>query len=332
MAARNFKNLVFEGGGVKGIAYGGSLEVLDSLGILPNIERVGGTSAGAINAALLAVGYTHGEMSDLISRTDFSEFADGGLLVSKISRLWRNFGINKGDVFKNFIREKIRAKTGNPDFTFRQLAEKVSLKTPGFSYLYVIATDLTNQHPLIFSHEESQHPDTPIGDAVRMSMSIPLYFMAARYKESVMVDGGVSYNYAANIFDNKKYLSNPVNGDAGHYKNKNDLVFNYETLGFRLDSSEVIRYSLHDWAIPPQPTGNFKEFTAALLNFMMEMANKAHLVEKDWNRTIFIDTLDVRTTEFKISEIKIKALIKSGKECTEKYFSWRDKEWGRIPA
>ena len=52
-----YRNLVMEGGGVRGIAYGGALQELQAQGILPHIERVGGTSAGAIQAALLAVGY-----------------------------------------------------------------------------------------------------------------------------------------------------------------------------------------------------------------------------------------------------------------------------------
>ncbi len=47
-----FRNLVFEGGGVKGIAYVGAIKVLEEKGIMPNIVRVGGTSAGAINAVL----------------------------------------------------------------------------------------------------------------------------------------------------------------------------------------------------------------------------------------------------------------------------------------
>lgn len=89
MAARNFKNLVFEGGGVKGIAYGGALKVLQEMGILGNIERVGGTSAGALNATLLALGYSVQDVSDIIAQTDFSKFADGGSLFSKIPRLWR---------------------------------------------------------------------------------------------------------------------------------------------------------------------------------------------------------------------------------------------------
>ena len=44
-----FRNLVFEGGGVKGIAYAGAVAVLEDKGILPGIRRVAGTSAGAIS-------------------------------------------------------------------------------------------------------------------------------------------------------------------------------------------------------------------------------------------------------------------------------------------
>jgi len=48
--AYHFKNLVFEGGSVKGIAYVGALRLLEEKGIMGGIRRVGGTSAGAINA------------------------------------------------------------------------------------------------------------------------------------------------------------------------------------------------------------------------------------------------------------------------------------------
>ena len=51
-----FRNLVFEGGGVKGIAYVGVIDALDKAGVIANIERVGGISAGAINDLLFAAG------------------------------------------------------------------------------------------------------------------------------------------------------------------------------------------------------------------------------------------------------------------------------------
>ena len=53
-----FRNLVFEGGGVKGIAYVGAMQVLEQRGLLAPIVRAGGTSAGAINALLYTLGYS----------------------------------------------------------------------------------------------------------------------------------------------------------------------------------------------------------------------------------------------------------------------------------
>ena len=58
-----YRNLVMEGGGIRGIAYGGALLELEQRGILRELRRVGGTSAGAIQAALLAVGYSAQEIS-----------------------------------------------------------------------------------------------------------------------------------------------------------------------------------------------------------------------------------------------------------------------------
>ncbi len=47
-----YKNLVFEGGGVKDVAYGGVFEVLEQRQITPQIESVAGTSAEARGAAV----------------------------------------------------------------------------------------------------------------------------------------------------------------------------------------------------------------------------------------------------------------------------------------
>ena len=76
----NYRNLVFEGGGVKGIAYGGALEKIDELNILSGITRVAGTSAGAIAASLLALGYDSRSFSKIISETKFNKFQDNTFL------------------------------------------------------------------------------------------------------------------------------------------------------------------------------------------------------------------------------------------------------------
>ena len=55
--------LVLSGGGAKGLAHIGVLEVMDSLGIRPNL--VVGTSMGAIVGALYASGYSGKQIDSL---------------------------------------------------------------------------------------------------------------------------------------------------------------------------------------------------------------------------------------------------------------------------
>jgi len=327
----NFKNLVFEGGGVKGIAYGGALEALDKKGFLSNITRVAGTSAGAINATLLALDYSPAEVSKIIAETDFKNFEDKSSLPVNLYRLFKGYGWFKGDAFREWIGEKIKAKTGSARFTFRDLNNAINHDKANFRQLYVVATNLTQQYAEKFSFEIS--PSVPIRDSVRMSMSIPLYFRSVKKFGDVMIDGGVTYNYPINLFDNIKYLSNEKN-IAGKTPDADGYVFNCETLGFRLDSKELIKYNRDDWKNVPIKINSFKDYALGLLDFMMDMANKAHLEAEDWNRTIFIDTLDVKTTDFKLKEEKIRTLIESGEKGVKDYFEWRDKDdvWNKLPV
>ena len=320
MSNYNFRNLVFEGGGVKGIAYGGALHELEQRGILSDIKRVAGTSAGAITAVLLAVGYTHKEVSDIVAETNFNNFSDDSSgIVRDTKRLISDFGWHKGNFFKRWIGKHIRNKTGKKDLTFQQLKDLDNTLD-----LYLVATNLSDQVSEIFSYKHT--PDVAIRDAARMSMSIPLFFKCVRYgsDKDIMVDGGVAWNYPLNIFDHTSYLDNPQNGEEVDYNDSQDYVFNHETLGFRLDSRKEIEFNRSNWSNVPKEIDNILNYAIALVGFMHIMANKKHLHKNDWNRTIFIDTLDVNTTDFDLPESKIKALLKNGKKGVSDYFHWRD--------
>ena len=325
MSSYKFRNLVFEGGGVKGAAYGGALGELEERGILNDITRVAGTSAGAITAVLLAVGYSPEELTDIIANTNFGDFADDddGLIgdVKDAVRIVSDFGWHKGDYFHEWVGELIKGKTGKEDLTFKELNE-----LEGSLELYLTATNLSFQCAAIFSHEHT--PDVEIRDAARMSMSIPLYFKCFRYGENndeVMVDGGVTWNYPLNIFDNIKYLHNSENGEPVEYNKSEDYVFNHETLGFRLDSSKEIEFNKHDWANVHKDINNIVDYLKALGGFILEMANKAHLHKNDWERTVFIGTLNVGATDFNLSREKIQGLIEQGRKGVKDYFEWKEK-------
>lgn len=175
VAAQRYENLVFEGGGIRGIAYCGALETLQKENALGDLKRVAGTSVGAIQATMVAINYSPEEMGLIISDLNLKNFNDGRLLFFGGShRLWNNYGWYRGDKLLKWIGNLIEGKTGNADITFKQLHDIAEVK--GFKDLYITGTNLSKQTFEVFSYEN--YPDMRIKDAVRISVSVPLYYRA----------------------------------------------------------------------------------------------------------------------------------------------------------
>jgi NTE family protein len=297
--------------------------------MLKSLDRVGGTSAGAITAALLALGAGWEDIREIVGGTDFRKFMDDSWgIIRDVNRLLTDFGWFKGDAFSKWIKKQLFGLTGKRNLTFSDL-EKLKEDNPErFRSLYVVGTNLSLQIPEVFSAENS--PDTQIWHAVRISMSIPLFFAAVKEDDGdIFVDGGLTWNYPLNLFDDKKYLSDP--DDLSFYTVPDyptnygeDHVYNKETLGFRVDTRDEIAASKKNWQAPPKEIEDFVDYLKAVLGFMMDVANKAHLHENDWHRTAFIDGKGVGTTDFNLSPDKVEALISSGEAGTNDYLSWFD--------
>ena len=63
---------VFEGGGVRGVAFLGALRCCSDLGI--RWRKLAGTSAGAITAAVLATDLSIDDLEELLGQLDYSIF------------------------------------------------------------------------------------------------------------------------------------------------------------------------------------------------------------------------------------------------------------------
>lgn len=119
------KNLVFEGAGIRGIAYAGVIEELEKHDKLHQLSKVGGTSAGAITALMVSLGYSSKEIADIISSTQFRKFNDGRFMfIGGFSRMKNGFGWYRGERFTEWISEIIERKTGNSEITFQELSVK----------------------------------------------------------------------------------------------------------------------------------------------------------------------------------------------------------------
>jgi NTE family protein len=313
---KNIRNLVFEGSGIRGIAYGGAIEVLDSNRVLAGIEKVGGTSAGAITALCLSLGYTSGEITELLYSTDFKKFNDGKFFFAGgINRLNKYFGWYKGERISRWLSDIIEEKTGNADISFEELYNK------GFKDLYITATVLNHQKMVVLSR--FTYPQMRVRDAVRISASIPFYFEAVfvnsqgrivkhpKKKDSltVMVDGGLVGNFPIHMFDSMVIRDNRIT-----------YIPNEATIGFRLDRDKQIEYDKDGKGLAEMPVRNLKEYAAAFYNIIVENLNRQDLSEQDWKRTISISDGEVMPRIRRMSRVEIETLINNGRDATIRFF------------
>jgi NTE family protein len=292
-----FQNLVFEGGGVRGVAYAGALDVLDRAGILSQVKAVAGTSAGAITAALVALGYTPAEIKDIFLYENFNKFKDGS--CGGLLRLFSRYGWYCGDYFLNLMQCLVERKTGSRHTTFAELER---MKDRGFRELRVFATDLNSTR--IIEYSAKCTPTMEVAKAVRMSMSIPLFFASIRQAGDVHVDGGVLLNYPIDTFDGS--------GDHPHYD---------RTLG-------MILVDLANQPPPASPINDLPQdltqlFTAILAAESVELESDPF----EMKRTISINDLGIAVTDFSLSPEQKCHLIHQGAGATCTYLAhWQEEK------
>lgn len=287
------KNLVFKGGGVLGIAYAGAIEVLEQHNILQGVLRVAGTSAGAITATLVSLNYSSAQIKDIVNQTNFKSFEDGEIVIDAL-HVMSKYGLYKGDVFLSWMKGLI-AKAGlNENATFNDFKNK------GCKELHVFASDLNTQGLREFSAETT--PNVIVAEAVRASMSIPLFFEAWEFPNNnpdnhVYVDGGMIYNYPLTIFDT------------------NDIQ-NQNTLGLFLSNLSGIQ-SANDLS-----TGHFVKYIRSLVQTMLEaqVINFQHDPDEE-KRSVIIDNLGISPTDFDLTDDQKQALFNSGKTYTQKFLA-----------
>lgn len=197
-----FNKLVFSGGGVWGVAYGGAAKALDEAGVFSKIEQVAGTSAGSIAALLTALKYTPTELRKIIANTPFASFAEDPQILDFLD----TYGLFSSQPVAKWLTAQIQSAGANfnppqswtGDETFTDLAKVSDIG------LRIFTTDLNTRSTVELSVAKT--PTVRLVDAVRSSMSIPAFFQTFQFPGGVpnadsYVDGGVILDYAIDTYD-----------------------------------------------------------------------------------------------------------------------------------
>ncbi len=275
---------IMAGGGVRGTAYVGVIKALEEMGI--KMSGIAGTSAGAVIASLVAVGYTYSEIKDLLYSVNYQSFKDLYIPLGK------DFGFFKGDGVYYWLKDKIEKKIygeskneNSPPVTFKDLDKE----------LVIVATDIS--YGEFKEYNKYKTPDVEVAHAVRSSISLPGFFKPVWENERCLIDGDVINNF-------------PI------WKTESEIIANtnLKVLEFRLESSEK-----------PREINNIFDYLNALVDTNYNTATdllQREFGENDQFEIIRIDTGRVKVIDFGVSDNEKQKLIEDGYNSVKRYFDY----------
>lgn len=298
-------DLVLEGGGVKGIGLVGAFSVLEESGY--RVQRVGGSSAGAAIAAMLAAGYTASELKEIIFDLDYRKLADLGFLdrfgiAGKSLSVLFEKGIYEGNYMRDLVLELL-AKKDIRTFGDLKITQPVSNDIKDAYKLVLVASDVTRGKTVRLPWDYGEYgldPDTQlVADAVKMSAAVPFYYEPARLGDSYIVDGGVTASFPIWLFEQEPHQHSKIR----------------PTFGMKLSARETAHGLHHDEKI----TNTFN-YAFAILHTMINAQDQLHLNDPcTLRRTMFVDTDDISFIDFGLDTKQRQQLYQNGIAAAEKF-------------
>lgn len=286
---------VFSGGGIKGFALVGGLQVLEEKGYV--FKRTAGTSAGSILAAFVTAGYTGKQIEQFFREIAIEDLLDRsrGWLQNPISKwilLYWKLGLYKGDALEAWIAEKLALKGVS---TFGDIAP---------DSLRIITSDITNGHLVVLPNDLKNYGVEPemfsVAKAVRMSCSVPYFFEPVKIKvanqTNVFVDGAVLSNFPMWLF------------------NKEDGQRDRPVVGLKLQGDEQGK---------PHEVDNVVEMFTALFKTMTNAHDSRYISKQHVNNIAFIPMKGISSLDFDLNEKEKDQLIQRGRDYTLQFLkSW----------
>lgn len=355
------ENLVFGGGGVRGVVYPGAVRVLHDHGMLQQVKRVAGSSSGALSAVVIGLGYTPDQFEKFSMELNESDFVNTKLTLDSVKKFFEGErgvlgesklsgdGIFSGDhvyeKVQKVIRDKVLAAVEKyPDLaklkldynkiTFQNLHDIAELHPDlGFKDIFITGTNKTDKSLKVFSHSDPDTRDVEVALAVRISMSIPVLYETVSLQGVQYEDGGSINNFPIDIFDKPPYLpeSKYDIGEQGQ---------NLTSFGLKVDTAENMQYLMwHNKQAELEKasfsvrmkaayTGIKTEIFGAVVDVISGVSYRDAMREQNQRirdryqqRVLQIDDQGVGTTDFSVNEATKQKLLHSGRDAAKDWWN-----------
>lgn len=191
--------LVLGGGGARGLSHIGVIKVLEELRI--PIDYVAGTSMGSIVGGLYATGMTATELEEVVGTIDWRAiFNDSTDRAERTFRRKRDDDLNlygpKLGIGGDSSLLPTGAISGQKITLLFQQEVSQRVQTKHFDQLPIpyraVAADIITGEPVVID-------DDDLAFAMRSSMSIPGLMAPVRYRDHILVDGGIAKNLPVDV-------------------------------------------------------------------------------------------------------------------------------------
>lgn len=351
-------DLVFEGGGAKGSAFVGALEVLFAAG--HKYRRVIGTSAGAITATLLGAGYSPKEMLDACNETVpgttdpiFTTFLDTPLssdFSSEVREKSQTMDLFRKIHLPDFLERRALNTlleidlyrelfsfnecggfySGNAFLTWFRGKLKAKNIDPDITWkdfstktgsdVCVVTSDVTEQEMVVLNSRTA--PNCPVAQSVRMSMSIPFVWREMIWEDAWGLYGNRSK--AGHVFVDGGVLSNfPLKLVIERDEEVVDIMGPTDpdaagTIGLLLDESLAVPGAGR--SDTRRPRLRTADRVTRLVDTMMGTSDM-EVMRQYPNLICRIPVGGYGTTEFRMSHERMALLINSGRAAMTAYLN-----------
>ncbi len=191
--------LVLGGGGARGLAHVGVLQVLEEQGV--RVRAVAGTSMGSIIGGLYAAGYSPDEIERIALEIDWARmFSDHALRRASSMQRKQDDRLGLIGVSAGFADGKLKLPAGIlSGQQISLLLQRLFLpraEVRDFDRLPIpfraVATDIVTGEEVVLDHGN-------LADAVRASMNVPGIFAPVEWEGHQLVDGGLVNNLPVTV-------------------------------------------------------------------------------------------------------------------------------------
>lgn len=259
--------VVLSGGGAKGLAHVGVLRVLEENDI--PIDYIVGTSMGGLIGGFYAAGYSPDHIEEIIKSDDFMNWVNGVVndqynyyyTKSDDNASWINLQLSLDSTLNAKLNSNLAQDMALNFALTEMLARPSQAANYNFDSLFVPFRAMAAE---IFTQQEVVLKEGALNDALRATMTVPLFYRPIRVDGKLLFDGGIYNNFptdiAQNEFDPDVIIGVNVSSKVfNEYPFKEDEgLINNSLFYMILDKSDTESLSDKDVVIEP----NLERYTA----------------------------------------------------------------------